>query len=129
MPSKRRRLVHAAHQIAQTLGEDAAFLLGEETANLESSAATLDQQSARIEARARTAKSNLRPMPRKLLFCFAPPRTGHEADLRVGNGYRLRVRAALQVGTQGYPQGQHFERPERQHRPKAHHHKYHAKSQ
>ena len=89
---KRRRFVHPAHQAAQTPCKPASFLFGEEAADLARSAPALDGQAARIQARSRTAQSNLRPMPRKLLFCLAAPGARHETDPRVGDEQRSACR-------------------------------------
>ena len=86
-------------------GKPASFLFGEETADLVGPSATLDRQLARIEPGARTAKSNLRPMPRKLLFCFAAPGAGHETDLRLRNEHGLRIQAPTHAGMQSETRG------------------------
>src|SRR5271165_1631361 len=97
--------------------QPAALFLVEETADLANPSVAFYRQPAQTKAPRRTAKSNLRPMPRKLLFCFSVPGTGHEADSRIGNQQRLGVPPPPHAGAQTESQHQHFQGVERQHRP------------
>src|SRR5579862_160353 len=68
-----RRLIDAADQPLQPKREPASLLLREKTPQLALTAVRLDREPARMQARGRAAKFNLRPMPREHELNGMPP--------------------------------------------------------
>src|SRR5581483_1604241 len=114
-----RRLIDAADQPLQPKRETASLFLREEAPQLALTAVRLDREPARVQARIRAAKFNLRPMPREHELNGMRSVLQLDADTGIGDGDCLSVMAPIQARLQSPAEEQHLQPCEGQHGPEA----------